>query len=80
MMHVPHPNLKCGTARLILLTNVSLNYRSTCTQRPETHLFYNAVIMDRAHNRRLVGKQLKALETRRNIKRDPEYMFVQYDN
>ena len=31
--------------------------RSTCTQKLGTHLFYNAVVMDRAHNRGIVRKQ-----------------------
>ena len=33
--------------------------RSTCTQNAETHLFYNVVVMDRAHNRRIVARSSK---------------------
>ena len=54
-------------------------YRSTCTQRADTHLFYNAVIMDRAHNRNIVKNQLNTLERKENISRHPDYKFLQFN-
>ena len=48
--------------------------RSTCTQNAETHLFYNVVVMDRAHNRRIVAKQAKAVKKTIG-NRHPDYLF-----
>ena len=46
--------------------------RSTCTQNAETHFFYN-FLMDRAHNRRIVENQARALGLTDLTKRDPDY-------
>ena len=48
--------------------------RTTCTQNLETHVLYNWVIMDRAHNRRLVEKQAKDLQVDM-FSRDPDYLY-----
>ena len=53
--------------------------RSTCTQKAETHVFYNAVIMDRAHNRQIVKKQLAKLGISENFTRHNEYKFLTFD-
>jgi len=52
-----------------------LRLRSTCTQNLGTHLFYNAIIMDRASNRGKVQKQLKTLK-KTGLERHPDNKFV----
>merc|ERR1712179_360483 len=52
--------------------------RSTCTQRAETHIFYNAVIMDRAHNRQIVKTQLANVGKSGPFSRHAEYKFLQF--
>ena len=54
-------------------------YRSTCTQRADMHMFYNAVIMDRSHNRKIVKNQLDTLGRKENISRHPDYKFLQFN-
>ena len=44
-------------------------FRTTCTQNAETHLLYNWVVMDRAHNRRIVQSAQGCL--RMTLKLDP---------
>jgi len=39
-----------------------LRLRSTCTQNLGTHLFYNGIVMDRAHNRAVVKRQADQLQ------------------
>lgn len=48
--------------------------RSTCTQRAETHLFYNVCVMDRAHNRRIVTRQVNSLQLT-DPQRHPDYFY-----
>ena len=48
--------------------------RTTCTQNAETHLLYNWVVMDRAHNRRIVQKQAQDLGVDVNS-RHPDYLY-----
>ena len=52
-----------------------LRLRSTCTQNLGTHIFYNAIIMDRASNRGRVQKQLNTLK-KTGLNRHPEYKLV----
>ena len=52
-----------------------LRLRSTCTQNLGTHIFYNAIIMDRASNRGKVQKQLNTLK-KTGLNRHPEYKHV----
>lgn len=52
-----------------------LRLRSACTQNLGTHLFYNGVIMDRAHNRAVVEKQAEGL-LKPISSRHPEYMHI----
>ena len=49
-----------------------LRLRSTCTQKLSTHLLYNGVVMDRAHNRDVVMKQAETMEKNVYL-RDPEW-------
>ena len=48
--------------------------RTTCTQKLETHMFYNTT-MDRAHNREVVRKQARLLG-KSMYSRDPDWKFV----
>ena len=43
-------------------TRNRLRLRSTCTQKLSTHLFYNGIVMDRAHYRQVVKKQASVLD------------------
>ena len=52
-----------------------LRLRSTCTQNLGTHIFYNAIIMDRASNRGKVQKQLNTLK-KTGLNQHPEYKHV----
>ena len=50
--------------------------RTTCTQNAETHLLYNWVVMDRAHNRRIVKKQAMDLKVELDSRHVDSYHFV----
>ena len=54
-------------------------HRSTCTQNAETHFFYN-FFMDRAHNRRIVESQARALGLTDLAQRDPDYYHATFVN
>ena len=57
--------LKTGTTSMQENVNSMRNrhrLRNTCTQNVPTHLFYNAIVMDRAHNRDIVRKQAEQLQ------------------
>ena len=52
-----------------------LRLRTACTQIPATHMFYNAVVMDRAHNRKIVKQQ--SMDLRKDwSNRHPDYKFI----
>ena len=45
----------------------------------ETHFFYNTVIMDRSHNRRIVERQLETLGLE-EAEIDPDYLHIVLEN
>ena len=70
--------LKTGTTSMQENVNSMRNrlrLRNTCTQNVPTHLFYNAIVMDRAHNREIVKKQAEQLN-KDVSKRHPEWKHV----
>ena len=72
------PQLKCATTSGQENLNSIRNrtrLRTTCTQALATHLFYNVVVMDRSHNRKIVKQQAKDLGKHWS-RRHPEYMHI----
>ena len=68
-------NLKTSFSENLNSTKNRLRLRSACTQKLSTHLFYNGIVMDRAHNRKVVKKQAYILE-KSVYRRDPDWKHM----
>ena len=66
--------IKTSSQEVLNSTRNWRRLRTTCTQNAETHLLYNWVVMDRAHNRRLVHRQAADLGVD-VCSRHPDYFY-----